>query len=158
MSLPLPLEYVDWSVSADCALSSRTHCSPGHMSAVTGHHYANPTNHFWHCLHLSGTFPIPASPGTMSRKKTPIAGFTQRLLLPSEDCTLPERYNLGLVRIVPSCPSLRTSLFFFSSFHFVFSRTHATFALLCRLTSLSVHRPRKLSYQPKRWPALCQRF
>ncbi|KAH9005564.1 uracil-DNA glycosylase-like protein [Lactarius hatsudake] len=54
--------------------------NPGHMSAVTGHHYANPTNHFWHCLHLSG--------------------FTQRLLLPSEDFTLPERYNLGLVNLV----------------------------------------------------------
>ncbi|KAH8992737.1 uracil-DNA glycosylase-like protein [Lactarius akahatsu] len=55
--------------------------NPGHMSAVTGHHYANPTNHFWHCLHFS-------------------AGFTQRLLLPSEDFTLPERYNLGLVNLV----------------------------------------------------------
>ncbi|KAH9059791.1 uracil-DNA glycosylase-like protein [Lactarius vividus] len=54
--------------------------NPGHMSAVTGHHYANPTNHFWHCLHLSG--------------------FTQRLLLPSEDFTLPERYNLGLINLV----------------------------------------------------------
>ncbi|KAI9462883.1 uracil-DNA glycosylase-like protein [Lactarius psammicola] len=67
-------------MSADCALSSCTLCSPGHMSAVTGHHYANPTNHFWHCLHLSG--------------------FTQRLLLPSEDCTLPERYSLGLTNLV----------------------------------------------------------
>lgn len=54
--------------------------NPGHMSAVTGHHYANPTNHFWHCLHHSG--------------------FTPRLLLPSEDCTLPERYNLGLTNLV----------------------------------------------------------
>ncbi|KAH9047471.1 hypothetical protein EDB83DRAFT_2403295 [Lactarius deliciosus] len=54
--------------------------NPGHMSAATGHHYANPTNHFWHCLHLSG--------------------FTQRLLHPSEDFTLPERYNLGLVNLV----------------------------------------------------------
>lgn len=54
--------------------------NPGRMSAVTGHHYANPTNHFWHCLHLSG--------------------FTQRLLLPSEDLTLPERYNLGLVNLL----------------------------------------------------------
>ncbi|KAI9444042.1 hypothetical protein H4582DRAFT_1918883 [Lactarius indigo] len=54
--------------------------NPGHMSAVTGHHYANPTNHFWGCLYLSG--------------------FTQRLLLPSEDFTLPERYNLGLINLV----------------------------------------------------------
>lgn len=54
--------------------------NPGHMSAVTGHHYANPTNHFWHCLHLSG--------------------FTPRLLLPSEDVTLPARFNLGLINLV----------------------------------------------------------
>ncbi|KAI0302820.1 uracil-DNA glycosylase-like protein [Multifurca ochricompacta] len=50
------------------------------MSAVQGHHYANPTNHFWRCLHLSG--------------------FTPRLLLPSEDSTLPEKYNLGLTNLV----------------------------------------------------------
>lgn len=44
------------------ALTMPYYCSPGHMSAVTGHHYANPTNHFWHCLHLSGTFLIHAVP------------------------------------------------------------------------------------------------
>ncbi|KAI0258381.1 hypothetical protein BC834DRAFT_82436 [Gloeopeniophorella convolvens] len=54
--------------------------SPGHMSAVRGHHYANPTNHFWHCLHLSG--------------------FTPRLLPASEDHTLPAQYNLGLTNLV----------------------------------------------------------
>ncbi|KAH9025969.1 hypothetical protein EDB85DRAFT_203461 [Lactarius pseudohatsudake] len=64
--------------------------NPGHMSAVTGHHYANPTNHFWHCLHLSG--------------------FTQRLLLPSEDFTLPERYNLGLVNLVDRPSSSQAEL------------------------------------------------
>ena len=56
--------YVEAVLNAD-------YVSPGHMSAVTGHHYANPTNHFWHCLHLSGTCLIPASsPCPSSRKKT----------------------------------------------------------------------------------------
>ncbi|KAF8268574.1 hypothetical protein EI94DRAFT_1727365 [Lactarius quietus] len=55
--------------------------NPGHMSAVTGHHYANPTNHFWHCLHLSGT-------------------FHAETILPSEDFTLPARFNLGLINLV----------------------------------------------------------
>ncbi|KAL4068634.1 uracil-DNA glycosylase-like protein [Scleroderma yunnanense] len=50
------------------------------MSAETGHHFANPTNHFWHCLHRSG--------------------LTSTLLPPSEDYSLPDRYNLGLTNIV----------------------------------------------------------
>ncbi|KAI0297397.1 uracil-DNA glycosylase-like protein [Russula brevipes] len=54
--------------------------NPGHMSAAQGHHYANPTNHFWRCLFLSG--------------------FTPRRLLASEDSTLPEAYNLGLTNLV----------------------------------------------------------
>ena len=37
-------------VLRDCSLRY----SPGRMSAETGHHYANPTNHFWRCLHRSG--------------------------------------------------------------------------------------------------------
>ncbi|KAH0834689.1 hypothetical protein J3R83DRAFT_10216 [Lanmaoa asiatica] len=35
------------------ACAERYH-SPGRMSAETGHHFANPTNHFWRCLHRSG--------------------------------------------------------------------------------------------------------
>ena len=50
--------------------------SPAVGSSTAGHHYAHPTNHFWKCLNLSGfTGPITAS----------------------EDHTLPEKYNLGLV-------------------------------------------------------------
>jgi hypothetical protein len=37
---------------------SKPICSPGKMSAERGHHYANPTNHFWHCLHHSGAGPV----------------------------------------------------------------------------------------------------
>ncbi|KAI6021746.1 uracil-DNA glycosylase-like protein [Pisolithus microcarpus] len=54
--------------------------NPGHMSAETGHHFANPTNHFWRCLYQSG--------------------LTSNLLPPSEDYSLPERYNLGLTNLV----------------------------------------------------------
>jgi hypothetical protein len=56
---------VSFSLYVDAVLNA-DYVSPGHMSAVTGHHYANPTNHFWHCLHLSGTCLIPTSPCTNS--------------------------------------------------------------------------------------------
>ncbi|KIJ63103.1 hypothetical protein HYDPIDRAFT_113666 [Hydnomerulius pinastri MD-312] len=54
--------------------------NPGYMSAETGHHFANPTNHFWRCLHRSG--------------------LTSTLVLPSEDYSLPEQFNLGLTNLV----------------------------------------------------------
>lgn len=50
------------------------------MSAETGHHFANPTNHFWRCLHRSG--------------------LTSRLLPASDDYSLPDTYNLGLTNVV----------------------------------------------------------
>jgi thymine-DNA glycosylase len=72
------------------------------MTAVKGHHYANPTNHFWRCLHLSGTFSAVAS------VLCPLhwlmfgeQGFTPRLLSASEDSSLPGTYNIGLVRQNP---------------------------------------------------------
>ena len=43
-------------------------------------------------------------------------GFTPRLLLPSEDVTLPGRFNLGLVRIIPSLAHTCFFFFFFISF------------------------------------------
>ncbi|KAI6025543.1 uracil-DNA glycosylase-like protein [Pisolithus marmoratus] len=66
--------------------------NPGYMSAQTGHHFANPTNHFWRCLYRSG--------------------LTSILLSPSEDYSLPERYNLGLTNIVdrPSAEAAETSI------------------------------------------------
>ncbi|KAF6753594.1 uracil-DNA glycosylase-like protein [Ephemerocybe angulata] len=54
--------------------------NPGEMSAALGHHFANPVNHFWACLHQGG--------------------FTPTLLRPSEDATLPERFNLGMTNLV----------------------------------------------------------
>ncbi|OCH86011.1 DNA glycosylase [Obba rivulosa] len=50
------------------------------MSAEVGHHFANPTNHFWRCLFGSG--------------------LTDHLLPPTEDYSLPEKYNLGLTNLV----------------------------------------------------------
>ncbi|KIO09691.1 hypothetical protein M404DRAFT_47162, partial [Pisolithus tinctorius Marx 270] len=66
--------------------------NPGYMSAETGHHFANPTNHFWRCLYHSG--------------------LTSTLLPPSEDYSLPERYNLGLTNIVdrPSAEAAELSV------------------------------------------------
>ena len=64
------------SLVADIVRGLPIETSPGVSSSIDGHHYAHPTNHFWKCLSLSGfTGPITAS----------------------EDHTLPEKYNLGLV-------------------------------------------------------------
>lgn len=54
--------------------------SPSQNSAQFGHHYANPTNHFWNCLHQSG--------------------LTSRLLDPRQDCTLPQEFSIGLTNLV----------------------------------------------------------
>jgi len=81
----------------------RYHFSPGLMTAAQGHHYANPTNHFWRCLHLSGTF--SAVPYVLCSLRWLTShgkqGFTPRLLSASEDSSLPGMYNLGLVRNDP---------------------------------------------------------
>ncbi|WP_309142043.1 G/U mismatch-specific DNA glycosylase [Actinosynnema pretiosum] len=53
--------------------------NPGGRSAVTGHHYAGPGNRFWRVLHL--------------------AGFTPRLLAPSEQALLPV-FGIGLTNLV----------------------------------------------------------
>ncbi|OBZ71815.1 G/T mismatch-specific thymine DNA glycosylase [Grifola frondosa] len=54
--------------------------NPGQVSAKVGHHFAGPTNHFWRCLAQSN--------------------LTDRVLLPSEDFTLPDAYNLGVTNLV----------------------------------------------------------
>jgi double-stranded uracil-DNA glycosylase len=53
--------------------------NPGLWSAAVGHHFARPGNRFWRALHL--------------------AGFTPRLLDPSEDVDLP-RWRLGITNLV----------------------------------------------------------
>ncbi|KZT07920.1 DNA glycosylase [Laetiporus sulphureus 93-53] len=56
--------------------------NPGIQSSKSGHHFAHVTNHFWRCLHDSGLTDAPER------------------LHPSENHTLPERFNLGLTNIV----------------------------------------------------------
>ncbi|KAF8920376.1 uracil-DNA glycosylase-like protein [Mucidula mucida] len=53
---------------------------PGQQSAKMGHHFGHPTNHFWPCLHQGGITPIRVHP--------------------TEDHTLPERFNIGLTNLV----------------------------------------------------------
>jgi len=55
-------------------------CSPGEKSSQMGHHYGNPTNHFWSCLHQSG--------------------LTSRLLDPRNDYILPQEFSIGLTNLV----------------------------------------------------------
>src|SRR5690242_5202308 len=54
--------------------------NPGVSTALHGHAYAHPSNHFWKLLHSSG--------------------LTKRRLAPSEDRTLPARYCMGNTNIV----------------------------------------------------------
>ncbi|KAL1407553.1 uracil DNA N-glycosylase Thp1 [Vanrija albida] len=54
--------------------------NPGKKSATDGHHFAHPTNKFWKALWG--------------------AGLSARLLLPSEDVTLPDEYNFGMTNLV----------------------------------------------------------
>ncbi|KAJ8520030.1 hypothetical protein ONZ45_g3062 [Pleurotus djamor] len=54
--------------------------NPGRVSAERGHHFANPNNHFYKALHLSG--------------------FTPNRIPPEEDATLPDRFNIGLTDLV----------------------------------------------------------
>lgn len=54
--------------------------NPGVSTALHGHAYAHPSNHFWKLLHTSG--------------------LTDRRLAPSEDRTLPARYCMGNTNIV----------------------------------------------------------
>lgn len=53
--------------------------NPGLWSAATGHHFARPGNRFWKALHLSG--------------------FTDRVLLPSEEASLLD-VGLGVTNLV----------------------------------------------------------
>ncbi|WP_345021812.1 G/U mismatch-specific DNA glycosylase [Actinomadura keratinilytica] len=54
--------------------------NPGLYSGATGHHFARPGNRFWPALHR--------------------AGFTDRLLAPSEQHLLPS-YGLGITNLAP---------------------------------------------------------
>ncbi|KAG1731613.1 uracil-DNA glycosylase-like protein [Suillus paluster] len=88
--------------------------NPGYMSAQRGHHFAHPTNHFWKCLYHSG--------------------FTSRLLPPSEDHSLPEKFNIGLTDLVDR-PSTEAS---------ELSSSERVSSVPILLNKLALHRPRFL--------------
>ncbi|KAF9474451.1 DNA glycosylase [Pholiota conissans] len=54
--------------------------NPGQQSALIGHHFGNPRNHFWSCLYESG--------------------LTSRKLDPREDFKLPEEFSIGITNLV----------------------------------------------------------
>ncbi|KAI0938347.1 hypothetical protein AcV5_000047 [Taiwanofungus camphoratus] len=85
--------------------------NPGEKSAQIGHHFANPTNHFWRCLAGSE--------------------LTDRLLSPTEDFTLPGKHNLGLrgpvnrtrpVGVLRGCPGALVQTRPFPATHCLFRR------------------------------------
>jgi TDG/mug DNA glycosylase family protein len=63
--------------------------NPGLMSGQLGQHFARPGNRFWKVLHL--------------------AGFTPRLLAPSEQCSLLD-LGLGITNLVPTTSRSATEL------------------------------------------------
>ncbi|KAG8763653.1 hypothetical protein FRC11_014630 [Ceratobasidium sp. 423] len=70
--------------------NSRLDFRPGQKSAGEGHHFANPLNGFWRCLHQGG--------------------LTDVLVPPSEDHTLPERFRLGIINLVDRSSAEMTEL------------------------------------------------
>lgn len=76
--------------------------SPGVLSATVGHHFAHPSNRFYKALQGSGMlraiFPTEI---TLAHYKVILTnlytGLTGERVNPSEDYTLPDRYNIGLV-------------------------------------------------------------
>lgn len=63
--------------------------NPGLYSAATGHHFARPGNRFWRVLHA--------------------AGFTERLLAPSEEALLLEA-GYGITNLVPRASAAAAEL------------------------------------------------
>jgi TDG/mug DNA glycosylase family protein len=63
--------------------------NPSLYSAAVGHHFARPGNRFWRTLHQ--------------------AGFTERLLLPSEEAELLER-GIGITNVFPKASASADSL------------------------------------------------
>ncbi|CAL1708129.1 unnamed protein product [Somion occarium] len=93
--------------------------NPGCMSAKVGHHFANPTNHFWRCLHRSE--------------------LTDRLLPAAEDFTLPQAYNLGLTNLVDRPSAEQAEL----------SKQDMIFGVPVLLSKIARFRPRIITFVGK---------
>ncbi|KAJ7685316.1 uracil-DNA glycosylase-like protein [Mycena polygramma] len=66
--------------------------NPGRKSAEIGHHFGNPSNHFWWCARIH------------------FLGFTPSQLPPQEDFLLPDRFSLGLTNLVDRPTTEQTEL------------------------------------------------
>ncbi|OAX34162.1 DNA glycosylase [Rhizopogon vinicolor AM-OR11-026] len=108
------IKWVGYYFISHSLMTKPCYASPGYMSAQKGHHFANPTNHFWKCLHQSG--------------------FTSRLLPPSEDYSLPVSFNIGLTNLVDR-PSAEAS---------ELSSSERISSVPVLLAKLALHRPRFL--------------
>ncbi|KAJ7709780.1 uracil-DNA glycosylase-like protein, partial [Mycena rosella] len=102
-----------------CGIKSRTFSliarpaklgsSPGKRSAEIGHHFGNPTNHFWWCVKACVR-------GTALKKKSlrgrclHRSGFTDTQISPQEDFTLPDRFSLGLTNLIDRPTTEQTEL------------------------------------------------
>jgi TDG/mug DNA glycosylase family protein len=71
--------------------------NPGVMSALTGHHFAGPTNRFWGLLYESGIVPEPVTHEDDVRLPEWGIGMTNLVARPSPgiDVLAPEEYQQG---------------------------------------------------------------
>ena len=82
-------------VNIVCVVTESLHLakSPGVHSATVGHHFSNPTNHFWRCLFDSGE---SFHEFVFADNSFRCLGLVANYIPPSEDHTLP-LFSLGLV-------------------------------------------------------------
>ncbi|KDR76568.1 hypothetical protein GALMADRAFT_450914 [Galerina marginata CBS 339.88] len=90
--------------------------NPGKKSAEIGHHFGNPNNHFWSCLHESG--------------------LTSRRLDPREDASLPKLFSMGLTNLTDRPTATETEL----------SKTEQVGGVPALLGKLAQYRPRILCF------------
>ena len=120
---------------------------PWHMSAaLTGHHFANLTNHFETVSTFLVHFQSLLIMYELSKRRK--SGFTPRSLLPSE--------NLQRVWILDLCILFQPD-FVFSPFNFPLRLARLSFFNVDLKEPLFVPQIHKLGDQRERWLALCQR-
>ena len=71
--------------------------SPGVESARAGHHFAYRGNNFYKMIYGAGSLLLSSA---LLPYLTVSIGFTERVISAIEDVTLPERYNIGVVRML----------------------------------------------------------
>lgn len=95
------IKYVAFSVCKQSPGMMIIYLSPGVLSATVGHHFVHPSNRFYKALHGSGMlraiFPSKFYCRTIVILTNLYAGLTGERVKPSDDYTLPDRYNIGIV-------------------------------------------------------------